>query len=338
MADIKKLKVKKEEVKKADIVLQSNQFINAIHNITVSESRIIEMAIVDARETSTGLSTDKPLRVYVKDYADRFNIEWQSAYEAMLAGTKTLKRKGYEYPHPKYPDDPKKNVQTNYLQDFAPIHDEGYFELTFTRSVVDEISRIDGKKMPYTTYFLRQTAKMTSIYAIRLFQMLSTWRRTLADTGEPTPIYELCLFRLQLGVQPEDYERIYDFKKKVLDVAKKQINKHTDMTIDYEQIKRGRDIVGFKFIMTNDKDEMLNVSPVQDSSSKRFVYSFRTDKQRDYVASLLSVIHSVVGDSSWRTSQEAATAISEDLKDPMKQSRYIPFIEKLDVKIKKIEC
>ncbi len=327
--------------KNIDVVLQSNQFINAIHNLTVGESRIIEMAIVDARETSTGLSTEKPLRLYVKDYAERFDITWQSAYEVMLAGTKTLKRKGYEYPHPKYPDDPKKNVQSNYLQDFAQIHDEGCFELTFTRSVVDEISRIDGKKMPYTTYFLQQTAQMTSIYAIRLFQMLSTWRKVLADTKELTPMYEMDFFRLQLGVDPDDYERIFDFKKKVLDLAVKQINDVTDMMVEYEQVKKGRSVIGFKFSLKNKNMKFVDVEKNANKSCDKFIFAFKTDKQREYVASLLSVIHAVVGNSNWKTCNEASINIAIELKDTEKQQKYIPYINGLisdtDLKLEKIK-
>ena len=43
------------------------------------------------------------------------------------------------------------------------------------------------------------------------------------------------------GKIKEQYVNIPDFKKKVLDVAKKQINEHTDIVFDYELLKmRGR--------------------------------------------------------------------------------------------------
>lgn len=335
-------KIDESSEKNIDIVLQSNQFINAIHSLTVGESRIIEMAIVDARETGTGLSTTKPLRLYVKDYAERFGITWQSAHGVMTSCTQTLIQKSYKYPHPKYPNEPSKNVKSNYLQDFAPIHDEGCFELTFTRSVVDEISRIDGKKMPYTTYFLAQTAKMSSIYAIRLFQLLSTWRKTLADTKELTPLYEIEFFRLQLGVADLDYPRIFDFKKRVLDLGVKQINDVTDMTVEYKQIKKGRTVIGFKFSIKNKKMDYVDVVPdKKEEGGGKFVFGFKSDKQRDFVASLLSTVHAVVGNSSWKTASEASIAISKDLNDSDKQQQYIPYIEKLmetaDLKLKKVK-
>ena len=43
------------------------------------------------------------------------------------------------------------------------------------------------------------------------------------------------------GKEPEQYKQIGQFKEKVLDIAKRQINEHTDIVFDYELLKvRGR--------------------------------------------------------------------------------------------------
>ena len=54
-------------------------------------------------------------------------------------------------------------------------------------------------------------------------------------------------FRQKLGVLPEEYPRMFDFKKYVLDSALKQINAHTDIQVTYEQHKTGRSITGLSF-------------------------------------------------------------------------------------------
>ena len=323
-----------------DLVVSTNAYISAFHDLTKNEMRVIEMAIVDARETKTGLSAQKPLRLYVRDFASRFNVEWQTAYEAILEASITfMNGKSYSYPHPKYPDDPRKNIKTHYIQDFAPIIDEGYFELTFTRSVVDEVSRIDGKKMPYTEYFLTQTAKMDSVYSIRLFQMLSAWRKNLADTKKMTPIYELKTFRYQLGITDDEYKNMNDFKKRVLEKATTEINKLTDMTVDYVQVKQGRKIVGFKFLIKNKNMELKDVNQLDPNSEEKYFYKFASESQTNLVASQLAVIHDLVGNSSYRTTQEAIDGIYKDLLDQNKQQRYIPYIEKLPkIKLKKVKC
>ena len=57
-------------------------------------------------------------------------------------------------------------------------------------------------------------------------------------------------FRYQLGVEPHEYTRMDNLKSRVLDASIKQINEHTDITVEYEQHKRGRSISGFSFTFT----------------------------------------------------------------------------------------
>ena len=57
----------------SDLVVKSNRLNSAIQNLSLPELRIIQLAIVDARETGKGLSTDTPLRIDALRYAEAFN-------------------------------------------------------------------------------------------------------------------------------------------------------------------------------------------------------------------------------------------------------------------------
>ena len=46
-----------------NMVVKSNKLITAIQNLSLFEARIIQLAIVDARESGKGLHVDTPLRV-----------------------------------------------------------------------------------------------------------------------------------------------------------------------------------------------------------------------------------------------------------------------------------
>ena len=62
--------------------------------------------------------------------------------------------------------------------------------------------------------------------------------------------------RNKLGLLESEYNRADNFKRRVLDLAIKQINDLTDITADYEQHKQGRVITGFTFrfkYKTNEK-------------------------------------------------------------------------------------
>ena len=53
--------------------------------------------------------------------------------------------------------------------------------------------------------------------------------------------------RMKLGILENEYQRMFDFKKRVLDIAISQINNHTNIFVKYEQHKKGRSICGFSF-------------------------------------------------------------------------------------------
>ena len=62
------------------------------------------------------------------------------------------------------------------------------------------------------------------------------------------PFFELDAIKQQLGVGG-DYGRTDNFKRRVLDLAVSQINEHTDIFVNYEQVKVGRIITGFSFVL-----------------------------------------------------------------------------------------
>ncbi|MEJ5148842.1 replication initiation protein [Sphingobacterium sp. MYb388] len=114
-----------------------------------------------------------------------------------------------------------------------------------TRTIEVKLSEI---ALPYFfdlknnfTYFqLKSVLNCTSSYAKRLYMLACQWR-TVGKFPKPVPIIEL---KRMLGLVDkkgnEQLERISQFKERVLDIAKKQINEHTDINFDYQLYKKGR--------------------------------------------------------------------------------------------------
>ena len=69
------------------------------------------------------------------------------------------------------------------------------------------------------------------------------WR----NAGNKTPQISLDELRNKLGIEEDQYKQMNNFKRLVLDNAIEQINEHSDIKAEYEQIKEGRTIVGFVF-------------------------------------------------------------------------------------------
>jgi plasmid replication initiation protein len=239
------------------LVVKSNRLITAIQNLSLTEARLVQLAIVDARETGKGLSVDTPLRVDAMRYAKEFDVERHTAYEALLDAEKNLFNRQFTFISER-----GNPVKSSWIQQVEYMKNEGCIEIVFTLAVVNEITHIDGYEQFFTQYALEQTSNLKSIYALRLYELLIQWRAV----GK-TPLLELEQFRCQLGLGANEYKQMSDLKRRVLDHAITQINEHTDINVTYEQHKSGRLITGFSFKFKQKSKPIEQEKPKQTKGS-----------------------------------------------------------------------
>lgn len=222
-----------------DLVVKTNWLNQALQSLTMIELRIIQLAIVDARESGLGLSADKPLTIHSKRYAEVFDVQAKNAYANIKQAENTLFKRQFTFI-----DKDGKPVKSRWVQDVKYLDAKGAIELCFTRHVVAGIARIDGAVDFFTKYLLSNTIKFNSIYSVRMYELLTQWRN--ADMHK-MPMFDLQIMRGQLGIETNQYKALKDFKKRVLDVAVNEINLYSDLNVSYTQQKSGRKIVGFYF-------------------------------------------------------------------------------------------
>ena len=307
----------------ADLVVKTNRLNTATQNLSLSEIRLMQLAIVDARETGKGISTDKPLTISASRYAEAFNVTRQTAYEAILKAEKTLFDRRFSFL-----DTDNRMVKSRWVQRVKYLDDEASIEVILTFDVVNEVTRIDGYEQFFTQYLLEQTATLKSAYSVRLYELLVQWK-----TARKTPVFDIEVFREQLGVNSTDYERVYDFKKNVLDVAVKEINEKTDIQTSYDQVKRGRKIIGFKFVI-KEKPKKTENNQRDPNTSDMFMIDGLTDKQlwrisrhKEFISTYSSLAKGDAG-KSW--SAYSDFIVDEIKKDASKFSKKRPIREYLD--------
>lgn len=224
---------------KPDLVVKSNELMQASYTLGLTEQRLMLLAIVDARETQTGISTDRHLPVTAKRYADAFGVTLDAAYLALKEAAKTLFERQVTFYGVDSDTGKRERVITRWVSRIAYVDEAAKLKITFSPDVVKEIMRLERN---FTKYDLENVAGLTSAYAVRLYELLMQWR-----DAKKTPLFDLELFRRQLGVEDNEHSRMCDLKRRVLDLAITQINAHTDITASYEQHKAGRVITGFTF-------------------------------------------------------------------------------------------
>ena len=220
---------------KRDLVVKDNALINASYYLSLTEQRLILLAIIQARAEK--MTSSNEFKVQVSSYINAFGVERSTAYEALQKAVDTLINRRFSYY--RIVNDQQEKVTTNWVQSVAYATNESYIKIKFTDAVMPLITQLEKH---FTSYQLEQVKDLSSIYAIRLYELMMQWRSS--GKTQQIPIDEL---RYKLGIEPDEYKQMVNFKTKVLDFAINQINEHTDIKASYEQHKEGRSITGFTF-------------------------------------------------------------------------------------------
>lgn len=223
-------------------VTKSNDLVEACYKLTLNEQRLVLMAIaqIDPRKP---LRRDGYYRVSAADFAAHFPVTLKQAYEAIDEGASRLIRRVVKT------YDKKNQIREEFvLAHHIKYHDgEGFVEFAFSPSAAPHLSMLSAK---FTTYELKQVGQLSSSYGVRMYELL----KQFASTGERKISLEMFKERLALTDQ---YPRFFDLRRWVIDPAIKEINAHTDLTVEWDTIRKGREITGLLFIFQENPQQKL---------------------------------------------------------------------------------
>lgn len=306
-----------------ELVVKDNALINASYNLDLVEQRLILLAIVEARESGKGINANDPLEVHAESYINQFHVHRNTAYQALKDACNDLFARQFSYQKINKRGNVE-NYRSRWVSEIGYVDNEAVVKLIFAPAIVPLITRLEEH---FTKYELQQVSNLSSAYAVRLYELLIAWR----STGS-TPIIELSEFRERIGVLDTEYKRMERFKTSVLELAIKQINEHTDITVKYEQHKKGRSISGFSF---NFKQKKTGNQPIENNRDPNTIdiFSTMTDAQRHLFANKLSQLPEMGKYSHGTESyQQFAVRIAEMLQTPEKFKELYPYLQKVGFK------
>ena len=303
----------------SELIVKDNALIQASYTLDTVEQRLILLAIAEARETGHGISENSLLEVHASSYINTFSVEKHTAYTVLRDASKSLfdRYVTYHDVNPKTGKD--RSFHCRWVDKIGYEPQSGIVFLRFTQDIVPLITRLEEN---FTKYELEQVSRLTSSYAIRLYELLIQWR-----SAGKTPIFDLAIFRQQLGVEAHQYKTMSNFKTYVLDFALNQVNELTDITAKYEQHKKGRSISGFSFTFKQKKNTSAKAVKEKDLSD---LFSKMSDKQRYFFANKLSELPEMGKYSEGTESfQQFAIRIAEMLRDSQKFEELFPYLQKV---------
>ena len=307
---------------KNSLVVKDNALINASYNLELTEQRLIMLAIINARESGQGITADSKLEIHASDYAKLFNVSADASYKALREAVNNLFNRQFSYTAEYKKTGKVGIVRSRWVSRIFYVDDLALLEITFAPDVVPLITRLEEH---FTKYEAKQVAHLTSKYATRLYELLIAWR----EVGK-VPQLELSEFRNRLGLVDSEYTAMSDFKKRVLEPSIKQINEHTDITVTYEQHKKGRVISGFSFKFKQKVQPKIETK--RDPNTPDFFIKM-TDAQRHLFANKMSEMPEMSKYSQGTESyQQFAIRIADMLLEPEKFRELYPILERLGFK------
>ena len=207
-------------VARRDWVVKSNDLINARYDWTALQQRMILLMIA---QLSAGDEDFGVQRIDIADLVDRSGLSSNAYYERAAEAAEVLL-------------DQKIFVRTDAgrwrgynLLSFVEPH-PGHINARFNPDMRPFLLQL---KRRFTRYILGHVLRFQSPYSVRIYEMAMQFQ----DIGHRTlPLDDL---RETLDVATK-YPRFYDFKRRILDQAVKEIARHTDHVVTYDVVKDGR--------------------------------------------------------------------------------------------------
>ena len=302
---------------KNGLVVKDNALINASYNLELTEQRLIMLAIINARESGQGITADSKLEIHASDYAKLFNVSIDASYKALREAVNNLFNRQFSYTAEYKRTGKTGIVRSRWVSRIFYVDDLALLEITFAPDVVPLVTRLEEH---FTSYQAKQVAHLTSKYATRLYELLIAWR----EVGK-VPQIEIGEFRNRLGLLDDEYTAMHNFKKRVLEPSIQQINEHTDITVTYEQHKKGRLISGFSFKIKQ-KQQAKKVESNRDPNTAD-LFTKMTDSQRYLFGHKLSTLQEMSEYSQGTESfEDFAKRIADMLLDPDKFRTFYPLL------------
>jgi plasmid replication initiation protein len=225
---------------------QDNQLIEACYSMTLNEKRLLLFGISKVNP-STFPDVNKPFKfeMTAQEWKEQFGGDnpWlmlKRSAKKLMGRTLTLHSKTTQS---NVPDE----TMLNWFEEAKFFNKQGRVLVTFTRSVQ---VRLAGMLEQFTTIDLLAVSELTSIHAVRLYELLSQFK----STGYRVMILED--FRFAMDVVNTN-KGTKELKRAVLNPAVKQLNEKSDLFCVVEDIKDGRTITGFKFVFRTQEQKKL---------------------------------------------------------------------------------
>lgn len=224
-------------------ITMTNALTRAGHGLTLAEKRLVMMA-------ASGLDSPKnPIfgqevssKITAAEYVESFGVDANTAYDQLQSSAKNLYNRSinfFEAAHKRNgkPITPAKTVM-RWVYKVQYHKGEGWIQLFWSPPILQHLT---GIKRQFTSYQLKQTSALRSIYSWRLLELLMKYKATgRAD-------YTIEDFCASMDAPPSLVKDFGQIKRRIIEPAIKELTVKDGWLIDWQPIKAGRKVKALHF-------------------------------------------------------------------------------------------
>lgn len=297
---------------KKELVVKSNQVIEASYRLSIVEQRVILSAIAKIPKMCD-VSDDEVYTVSVQDL-QALGVNETTAYRDLKEAVNRLYDRSISL------DMGNELVKMRWVQEVRFTESSGVIGLRFSKPLLPFISNV---KENFTQYLLSEVARMQGSYSVRIYELLIQYKQI---GGRSITVDELRMM-LDLGSK---YKLFNDLLKRVINPAIGEINELTEFKVNAKPIKTGRKFTHISFtIKKKPAPKIDDKNLARDPNTPDMFYDM-TDSQVHTFGNQLAKLHELnhlasVGESY----DDLAVRIKDMLKDMKKQKQFHPYLKQL---------
>ncbi|MED4456135.1 replication initiation protein [Metabacillus fastidiosus] len=218
-------------MKKNEIVVKSNQLIEAKYKLSVREQKIILYLI---SQISLNDEEFKMYRLSIKAFCEMMDLKGSPKYKEIKDITDGLQQKLLKI------RSEGKVYSVTWLSLVVYNENEGTIDMRFDPFLKPFLLQL---KKEFTKFELKNVLHLKSSNTIRLYELLKQY----STIGERQ--FRIDELKEYMGIGKDGYKKYTDFKRKVILAAEKEINEKTDITFYFKEIKKGRSVASLHFFV-----------------------------------------------------------------------------------------
>jgi plasmid replication initiation protein len=284
---------------KNDLVVKSNQVIEASYTLTTIEQRLILSAIAQIPKGEP--VTDEV--IYTVSVADlqKFGANETTAYRDLKESVSRLFDRSIVL------RSSDRTSRTRWVQKIDFMDSRGVIGIRFSKDILPFLSNLSTE---FTKYLASDLIGVTSTYAIRLYELLVQYQSI--GKREISVVDLRWMFELQ-----NKYPVWADLKRWVIDQAVKEINEFSPLSVTYETKKTGRKItsINLRFKQKPKQAQIATETPKRDQTGEIQLKPL-TEPQIAKYSAILSKLGSISDLSNFPDYPTFANWLGNILRDP----------------------